>query len=678
MSSAGLDVFRDPTSVTVVGASADPAKWGWWLAEGAVRGAHRREVHLVNRRRGEVAGRTAFGSLAEVPGALDLVALCVPAAAVHDVVAESLERGARGFLGITAGIDHASPGAEQRLAALVREAGARMVGPNCLGLYDAATDLQLAWGHFRPGRLAIVSQSGQVGSELANLAAERGLGVSRFVSLGNQVDVTAADVLVDLVDHEPTAVVALYLEGFGDGPAVLDAIRRLAEAGTPTLLIAVGASDASRAAAVSHTGGLTSDLDVVDAACRAAGAVRVATPQQLVDAAYLLARASRSRGRRVGIVGDSGGQGALAADVLSAAGLVVPALSATARDGVATLLPAGAGTGNPVDLAGVGEADLGRYADVVEQLVADEGIDSVLLTGYFGSYAAATPSLKAHEEAAALRIAATARSKPVVVHSMATGAGVLDLLDEHGVPSFHTVDAASQALAAETVLAPPVLPGRTPPPDGVVPGAGYLAAREWLAPAGVPFPQAVAVSSREEVREAASRLRAPYVLKADWIAHKTEHAAVRVGLGDLGSLLAAYDEMAGRLGPGTYVVEEQDVRPDVVELIVGARRDPVFGPLLLVGAGGTVAELVRDTAVELAPLTHGTAHTLLARLGVHPLLTGWRGRPPVDVEALEHLLVVLSERIAAASHEVLEVELNPVRVGPDGVLAVDALVVTAG
>ena len=182
----------------------------------------------------------------------------------------------------------------------------------------------------------------------------------------------------------------------------------------------------------------------------------------------------------------------------------------------------------------------------------------------------------------------------------------------------------------------------------------------------------------EDVRGAGSRLRPPYVLKADWIAHKTEHAAVRVGLRDLDSLLAAYDEMAGRLGPGTYVVEEQDVRPDVVELIVGARRDPVFGPLLLVGAGGSVAELVRDTAVDLAPVSRRTAHALVARLGVHPLLTGWRGRPPVDLEALEHLLVALSEQLAAAPDEVLEVELNPVRVGPDGVLAVDALVVTSG
>src|SRR5690606_18081471 len=215
-------------------------------------------------------------SVRDVPGELDLVVLCVPAAGVPQVVREALDKGPRGFLGITAGLDRAlHPGAERELARAIRRRGARIVGPHCLGIYDAATDPQLAWGEFTPGPLGIVSQSGQLGSELANLAAESGLGVSRFVSVGNQVDVTAEEALADLAEHEQTRVVALYVESFIDGRRMIRTLRRLRDAGKHTIVLTVGASEAGRAAARSHTGAMTSALDVVDAACRAAGAIRV-------------------------------------------------------------------------------------------------------------------------------------------------------------------------------------------------------------------------------------------------------------------------------------------------------------------------------------------------------------------------------------------------------------------
>lgn len=679
-----LEQFRDPAAVTVVGASTDPAKWGHWLARGALRGRHRRTVHLVNARGGVIEGHPAVRALADIEGELGLVVLCVPATAVPAVVREALGRGARAFLCITAGLGLAlGEAGEDELLAEVRRTGARMIGPNCLGIYDAETDLQLAWGEFTPGRLGIVSQSGQLGSEIADLAAARGLGVSRFVSVGNQADVTAAQALADLADHDSTAVVGLYVESFTDGRLLVQTMRSLRAAGKPVLVLTVGASAASQQAAVSHTGSLTSATDVVEAACRAAGALRVDTPAQLVDLARLLAFAPPVAGPRVVVVGDSGGQGALAVDVLDRAGLDIPVLPEATQRRLADLLPADAGLANPVDLAGAGEADLGAYAAAVATAAEAPDVEAVVLTGYFGSYGRHNPLLQDREETVARQIAEVARrtAKPVLVHAMSPASRTLEVLGSEGVPTFHTIEDAARALAGAVLLASQ--PGRElpdpgdaadPPDGGVVPGAGYLAARTFLEAAGVSFPGAHPVADAADLRTAAARLRAPYVLKADWIAHKTEHGAVAVGLADVAAAEAALLDMVGRLGPGRYVLEEMDTRPASVEMIVGARRDPVLGPVVMVGTGGVEAELWRDTALELAPVGHATAAAMIRRLRGRRLLSGWRGRPGGDVDALADLVVDVSALMARAPQTCQEIELNPVRVGPDGALAVDALV----
>lgn len=674
-----LHVFNDPPAVTVVGASADPAKWGYWLARGALEGAHRRTINLVNRHGSPIAGHASVPSLEDIDGDLGLVVLCVPPLHVPGVVDEALARGATGFLGITAGLDRAlgQPGAEVELAERIRAAGARMVGPNCLGIFDAATDLKLAWGEFTGGQLGIVSQSGQLGSELANLAADRGLGVSRFVSVGNQVDVTANEVLEDLIHHDATTVVALYVESFVDGRELIEILGRLRDAGKHTLLLTVGESAASKSAAASHTGSLTSALDVVDAACRAAGVLRVQTPAQLIEIAQLLVDAPAARGDRVAIVGDSGGQGAVAADVLTRAGLDVAPLSEETQRLLGTLLPPDAGLANPVDLAGAGEAEISVYADVVEMLLADSDVDAITLTGYFGSYGLLTPSLQEIESAVAVRIAAASRvyGKPVVLHSMCRSSQTIDLIRKQGVPTYHAIENAGLALGAGAHLASHE--GRSVGVEttarGPAPQSGYLAAREFLAEAGVEFAQARGVRDVEELGRAMAEVPGPWVLKSDWIAHKTEVGGVVVGLADEPATTAAFTDMHARLGQGVYVLEALDTRADVVELIIGARRDPVFGPLVMVGAGGVQAELFRDTAIELAPVDEATAHQMIRRLQTSALLDGWRGRPAVDVDAVARVVAAMSDLMVRAV-ECEDIEINPVRVGPTGLLAVDALV----
>lgn len=668
-----LRVFSNPSSVAVVGASEDPAKWGYWLASGALAGAHRRAVHLVNRRATSLLGHHCAASISELPEAPELVALCVPANHVDDVVDEALARGTRGFLGITSGVT-----GEASLAARINAGGARLIGTNSLGIYDAINELRLMWGVPEPGPMAIVSQSGQVGSELMAIGGRHGLGVSRFISIGNQTDVTATELLTDLADHDDTRVVALYLEGFTDGQALFEALATLRAAGKPTVLLTVGASRASARLARTHTGSLTSPLDVVDAACRAAGVVRVATPAELVDVARALVAGKASSGRRVAIVGDSGGQSGIAADVAAAAGLTVPQFSVQLAERLGARLPAGAACTNPVDLAGAGEQDLGNYAEIVEQACAAGDVDAVVLTGYFGCYAHDVPDLADAEVAVARRLGAiaSAANLPVLVHTMAPDSVTAHALWRHGVPTYGRIEAVTRVLAALADAMPT-------PTAAVVESAadhgpirpGYWSARGLLTDAGVSFPPGAVVRDGAELAAAIDGLDEPLVLKAAWLEHKSDVGGVRINLRDRSEIEAAFDDMRGRLGDGEYVLEHQDERPDAVEVLIAARRDPQLGPVVVVGAGGTETEVLRDIRMECAPVTAATATAMLRGLRMAPLLRGWRGRAPVDIVALAEAVVAVSQLVAARP-DITEIELNPVRANASGVLAVDALVVT--
>lgn len=627
-------------------------------------------MHLVNRRATAVLGQPCAASISELPEAPELVALCVPAGHVDLVVDEALARGTRGFLGITAGVAD-----DTGLAARITSGGARLIGTNSLGIYDAAHELRLMWGAPTPGQMAIVSQSGQLGSELMAIGRRHGLGVSRFVSIGNQTDVTATEVLIDLADHDDTRVVALYLESFTNGEALFGALATLRAAGKPTVLLTVGASTASSRLARTHTGSLTSPLDVLDAACRAAGVVRVATPAELVDVARGFLALPASRGRRVAIVGDSGGQSGIAADVAAAAGLTVPQFPVSLSDRLDDQLPTGAACSNPVDLAGAGEQDLGNYAAVVEHVCAAADVDAVVMTGYFGCYSQDVPDMTDAEVAVARKLGAIASTAglPVLVHTMAPDSVTARALWDHGVPTYGRIEAAMRVVAALSESTPtPVAAVRESTTAVVEPG--YWSARAVLSDAGVSFPPGAVVRDSAGLDAAADGLRAPLVLKAGWLEHKSEVSGVRVNLRDRADLHAAFDDMRARLGDGEYVVEEQDQRPDAVEVLIAARRDPHLGPVVVVGAGGTETEVLRDIRMECAPVSPTTATAMLEGLRMAPLLHGWRGRAPVDVDALTAAVMAVSQLIAARP-DISEIELNPVRATTSGVLAVDALVV---
>lgn len=672
-----MDRFFDPGSVAVLGASNDPAKWGFWLSAGALKGTHRRQVYLINSRVASIQGEPTFGGLAELPETPELLVISIPGRGVPAVVDEALAAGVRAFLIISARVPDVA-GMAQRIIS----AGARLIGPSSLGVVDASNDLLLAWGNFTPGSLAVVTQSGQLGTEIATLSARSGLGISRFASIGGQSDVRAAEILTSLVDDDDTTQVVLYLESFTGGSALVAAMQALRAAGKPTMILTTGQSDAGARLAKSHTGSLTSAMDTVDAACRAAGAIRLSTPGEAVELAGFLATSWLPAGQRIAIISDSGGQGAIAADRAESHGLRVDVLDAATRDRFAEHLPQAGHIDNPIDLDGAGEADLSVHSRLVAELLADESIDAVILSGYFGCYGEDIPALLDAELAEAGQLGETVRTyrKPLIVHSMSADSPAVAALWANSIPVYTSIESVMRVVAGAGFYAShagritealersgPVTPW----------GTGYTAARDTICAAGVPVPQALTVGRGTELAEAmaGSDLTPPFVLKAGWPAHKTELGAIALGLGDATALEHAYTEMVARLGEGEYIVEEMDTRGDAVEILVGGRQDENFGPIVMVGAGGTETELYGDTWLELAPVTHAEALDMVSRLTCYRLLTGWRGRRPADLDELAEIIVSVS-RLIAGSNEIQEVEINPVRVTPDGALAVDALVVT--
>ncbi len=677
-----LGSLYEPRSIAIVGASADPMKWGHWMARDALEGAAHRSVHLVNSRGGKILGQRAYTSVREIPDGPDLVVLAVPESRFEEAVDDSLEAGARALVAITAGF--AEGGAEGRareraVSERVREAGAVMLGPNCGGVADTGAGLGLGIGGLTPGPIGLVAQSGNVAAELALLAGEAGLGFTRVASIGNQADLEVADLVADLGRHRPTQVIALYVEDFRGGRTLAEA---MIETGKPVILLAAGASAAGARAAASHTGAMVSDLAAVDAACREAGAIRVSSLAETIEVAKVLLGGARPAGPRVAIVTDGGGHGVIAADLATKAGLELPTLSEELQGRIVGQLPGRPVAENPIDLAGAGEQDLDSYARVIEELGASGEVDSIVLTGYFGGYSVdageeANAGEREAEVARRMARAATEGGIPLLAQTMFWASGPAVALRDSGVPLFARIDDAIGSLGrvVETMPAQPGAIRPLPRAEPEIEGDGYWVAREAISAAGVPLASAARVGSRDEALAAAAEIGYPVTLKATDILHKSDLGGVALGLTDEASLGRAFDSMAG-LGSASHAVERMAPVSDGVELLLGSRHDPRFGPVVAIGLGGVYTELLDDFAVGLAPMDEQEAELLMRSLRGAPLLLGARGRPPLDLAAAAGAAAALSN-LAAAHPEISEIEVNPLLVLEQGVIGLDARIIRA-
>ena len=692
-----LTPLFEPRSVAVVGASGDLSKWGGDVSARLLQGEHRRAVYLVNGRGGEILGRQAYASLRDLPEGPELVILAMPAKLLEDVIDDCVAMGVKAVVAVTAMLGEMGAEGKAREQAAVtrlRAAGGLLVGPNCLGVADTISELSaVAFLDVLPGPVGLISQSGGFGEELNLRMAEYHLGFSRFVAIGNQADIDTPDVLRSFAGHDPTRAVVVYAEELRDGRRFAEAAHELVTSGTPVVLVAPGRSAASSRVARTHTGSLTSDSVAVDAACRAAGVVRVDTQREALETIAALLPPARPAGRRVAVVSDGGGTGAICADALAIAGLDVPAFTPETQERLRATLPENAGCSNPVDFAAA-TYDPEAYERVIGMVLDCGEVDAVVASGVIGFWGARFPGQTdrvAKERASLLRMAARIRAAevPFVANTPQTCA-VVDELRAAGLPLYRDVESAVAALARLVeAAAPPLGVPELPPAAAPLADEGYWAARHALEEAGLPLVAArrVRVTGARSGRSdqdvlvtaalaAADDLGYPAALKAAGLLHKSDAGGVALGIEGPKALAAAIRDLRERLGQTDLALEQMAPVADGLELLVGCRWDPRFGPLLTVGIGGIFTELLADTGTALAPVGEELAARLLLELRGAALLRGVRGRPPLDVAAAAAAAAALS-RFAAAHPEVAAVEVNPLLVLPAGCVALDARLVLA-
>ncbi len=674
---ASLEPFFRPKTLAVVGASRRRGSIGGELFRNVIDADFAGSAYPVNRGAEPVAGVHAFRSVAEIPDEVEVAVLCVPGAGVLEAAEEALEAGVRALVVISAGFaETGAEGAErqEQLLALARAHGARIVGPNCLGISSTSVNLNATFAPraFPPGKIGFSSQSGALGLAVLERATSRGLGLTSFVSIGNKVDVSSNDLLEWWEDDEATEIVMLYLESFGNPRAFARIARRLARR-KPILAMKGGTTRAGSRAASSHTAALAGSEAAINALFRQAGVIRTATLDELVDVAALLYAQPVPHGRRVAVLTNAGGLGILAADACESLGLELPAPSEETQAALAAVLPVEASFANPVDM--LGGANEKSFETVLPLLLADPVIDAVIVLF--------VPTVGVDEDGVGRAIsaaAAAAGDKPVLCTFLSSRGAPATLRSVAPVPAFDYPEAAARALsrAAErgewlrrpAGTVPELEVDRDAALEIVAVADGWLdpaEARKLLVAYGIPVVPEHVVDSAEAAVAAAQELGFPVVVKSAAAgAHKTESGGVALNLADEAEVRAA----AERIGAPLLV---QPMIRGGAELLAGAVQDPVFGPLVAFGPGGVLAELIGQAQFRLAPLTDVDAGELVQAGKAGRLVAGFRGAAPSDEAALVDLLLRLS-LLAHDLPEVAELDLNPVLALPDRCLAVDARV----
>ena len=703
MSVRNLDSIFRPQSVAVVGASDKPGKVGHVVVRNLIDGGFAGSIFPVNARAGTICGREAFADVASLPARPDLAIVCTPAETVPGIIEECAAAGILGVIVLTAGfreIGAYGRALEERVRqAAARLPGMRIVGPNCLGVIAPHSRLNASFAASTPapGRVAFVSQSGAVCTAVLDWAMDKAIGFSYFVSVGNMLDVGISDLIDFLAADEHTDSLILYVESIDAARPFMSAARAFAR-NKPLVVYKAGRFAASAKAAASHTGALVGVDAVYEAAFQRAGAVRILEIDDMFDCAELLARHRRPKGPRLAIVTNAGGPGIMAVDCLLAQHGQLAMLSDATLERLNAALPFCWSHGNPIDV--LGDAPPARFAAALEAALDDAGVDAVLVV--------LTPQAMTDATAIAQQVVDTAarHTKPVLAAWMggpAVREGIA-LLNVGNIPSYATPYHAIRAFRhlvtyAENLETLHETPHEVPLGltlerrrlTDVIAEARELktatlsevAAKKMLAAYSIPTSQPAVASSADAAVAAADRIGYPVVLKilSPQITHKTEVDGVVLNLASGAEVRAAFERImatAARKRPDARLdgvtVQPMVAAPTGVELILGAKQDPVFGPVILAGMGGIAAEVLQDHALGLPPLNDRLARRMLRSLRGWPLLSGFRGRPPVDLESLVETLMRFSY-LVADHPEIKEIDINPLVATPGSIVALDARVV---
>ncbi len=706
MSTYRLKNLLSPRSLALVGASARQGSVGRAILANIHQTKFKGEFGLVNSHYAEIDGIATVASLGKLPFVPELVVMTAPAAAIPDLIDEAGQRGAAGAVIITSGLGHGAGSLAERAERAAHKYGMRLIGPNCLGIMMPGANLNASFAAHMPcaGNLALISQSGAIATGMVEWAAQRAVGFSGIVSIGDQLDVDIADLLDYFAMDGKTRAILLYVEAIRDARKFMSAARAAARI-KPVVVVKSGRMAQGAKAAATHTGALAGSDAVYDAAFRRAGILRVSDLRELFDCAETLGRVEQPSGKRLAILTNGGGIGVLAIDRLAELGGISAAITPATREKLDAVLPRTWSGSNPVDI--VGDADPARYAAALEVLLADASNDAILVmnvqtaiapagdiattvTGLVGKYR------QQHRDLA----------KPVLAVWVGADQKIIDLLSAAGIPNYPTEDDAVRGfmylvrhreVVAELAQVPPAMPSAFAPDTDAareIVAAALADGRQWLDPVEIKrlleayeiaMVPTYAAADAEQAAAHASALfaqGATVVLKimSRDIVHKSDVGGVVLNLTSANAVHAATADILTRakaLRPDArisgVIVQAMMVRPKARELILGLADDPTFGTVIVFGRGGTAVEIINDKALALPPLDLQMARDLIERTRVSRLLRAYRDVPAVEPDAVAKVLVKLAQ-MAADIPEIRELDINPLLADQAGVLAVDARV----
>jgi acetate---CoA ligase (ADP-forming) len=673
-----LEAFFNPRGVAIVGASSDASKLGYAVARNLIQSGYPGIVHLVNPKGGVVFEHSLYASVANIPEPVDLAIVIVPASAAAQSLRELGLRGIRAAILTSGGFREAGPqGArlEAEVMQVCKEFGIRLIGPNCVGLLDTHLPLDTT---FLPqpappkGDLAFLSHSGAFCAAVIDWSHAQGFGFSRLVSLGNQADLTETDLLPIIARDTHTKTICLYLETIPDGRKFLEVVSRISPK-KPVVALKVGRTASGQKAAASHTGALAGCDSAVNAAFEKTGVLRAADAEQMFDWARALSACPPPAGKRMAILTNAGGPGVIAADALEAEGLSLAALSEDTERRLAQILPAAASVQNPIDM--LASASPRQYADCLAALLADPVVDGVLVV------IPPPPSYPAEVVADVMIPLIQDSSKPAVVVLM--GAHLITTAHQHfaraGIPTYPFPERAASALGALSRRAEFLVARETRHEErDVQPFTQPNASPEELvAGYGITTSQLKLADSGEQAANLAAHMTFPLVAKiaSPDIPHKSDIDGVLLNLNSVAAVVEGFTrllERAKAARPDARIdgITLQRQIPTGHDVILGAVRDPQFGPLMMFGSGGVEAEGLKDVAFALAPLDHAEAEALLGKTWAGKKLDGFRNIPAADKATVIEALVRLSW-LVSDHPEISEIEINPLRVLSRGAVALD-------
>ena len=690
-----LTPLLNPGSVAIIGASDNPARIGGrpirYMRDAGFGGA----VYPVNPNRDSVQGLPAFGNVADLPEPIDTAIIAVPAPSVVETAEACAAANMRAAIVFSAGfaeMDEAGRREQDALAAIARTTPMRIVGPNCLGVYNSAVGFfgtftsTLEAGRPTPGRVGLVSQSGAYGSHLSLVATLRGIGIRFWVTTGNECDVDVAETIGWLARQPDVSVIVAYAEGVRDRDR-LASLALARERGKPVIFQKVGRTAVGAETARSHTASLAGTDAVYDGVFRQYGVYRARDAEDMLDVAYAATFGTFPASRRIGLMTISGGVGVQMADEAVERGLEVTPLSAAAQARLKTLLPY-ASPRNPVDITAQAFNDLTLVATNLDTMLAEGTYDAIV--AFFPSVAAATAMVEPISRA--FREAKRRHPTCLLIVSIVGPPDIVRRYEETGCPVFEdptravrAVDALSRFSEAFARQTAPMTVLPTAPAPLPTPPIGEQAAKRILSKAGLTVIEERLASTAREAADAAAELGFPVALKiaSPDILHKTEAGGVELGLVTSGDVAHAFAAVTGRarLARPDARIEGVLVSPMVtggVETILGVQDDPTFGPVVMFGLGGIFVEALKDVVFRVAPFEDDEAHRMMRELRGFPVLAGIRGRPRCDLDALAAALSALSRFAATHAGHLESAELNPVLVFEEGhgLVALDALIVT--